>query len=122
MTDNVNHPAHYRQYKYEVIKLTERCNFLMGNAFKYILRAPFKGTEEEDLKKAVWYIKRQHATSAPNLAPIPSRIRAYFWSLDPVLPWLFKYMETRDKGYLEGAIDLLEWRIEKCSTKAKTEN
>lgn len=58
MDDPVNHPAHYTQYPHEVIELTEQLNFCMGNAVKYILRAPFKGHEAEDLKKAKWYVER----------------------------------------------------------------
>ena len=56
--DNVEHPLHYNQYPHEVIELTENLGFCLGNAVKYILRAPFKGKEVEDLQKAVWYLKR----------------------------------------------------------------
>lgn len=59
MTDNVNHPQHYLQYEHEVIELTEKLNFCIGNAAKYILRAPFKGHAVEDLEKARWYIERE---------------------------------------------------------------
>lgn len=62
MDDPVNHPAHYTQYPHEVIELTEQLNFCMGNAVKYILRAPFKGREAEDLKKAKWYVERARKT------------------------------------------------------------
>lgn len=60
MTDNVNHPAHYTQYKREVIELTSLLDFTLGNAVKYILRAPYKGKMEEDLAKACWYLRHQH--------------------------------------------------------------
>lgn len=30
----------------------------IGNAIKYLIRAPFKNNTVEDLKKAVWYIQR----------------------------------------------------------------
>lgn len=33
-------------------------DFCLGNAIKYILRAKFKGTEEKDLRKALWYLER----------------------------------------------------------------
>lgn len=56
--DPVEHPAHYCQYEHEVIELTEKLDFCLGNAVKYILRAPYKGHEAEDLKKARWYLKR----------------------------------------------------------------
>jgi hypothetical protein len=57
-SDPVNHPEHYTQYEHEVIELTERLDFCLGNAVKYILRAPFKGKEVEDLHKALWYLRR----------------------------------------------------------------
>ncbi len=56
--DPVNSPAHYTQYEHEVIELTEKLDFCLGNAVKYILRAPYKGHEAEDLKKARWYVNR----------------------------------------------------------------
>lgn len=67
MTDNVNHPSHYTALgmkcecgrNIEVIKITERLGFVVGNAVKYILRAPYKGSELEDLQKAQWYLKRE---------------------------------------------------------------
>ncbi len=56
--DAVEKPFHYNQYEHEVIELTECLGFCLGNAVKYILRAPFKGREVEDLKKAKWYLER----------------------------------------------------------------
>lgn len=55
---NVNNPAHYNKYPHEVIELTEQFDFNMGNAFKYIIRAPYKGKYHEDMQKAAWYLKR----------------------------------------------------------------
>lgn len=55
--DPVSHPAHYTSYPHEVIELTEHLGFCLGNAVKYILRAPFKGNELQDLKKALWYVE-----------------------------------------------------------------
>lgn len=54
--DPVNHPAHYCAYKREVIELTRYLDFTVGNAVKYILRAPFKGNYLQDMQKALWYI------------------------------------------------------------------
>lgn len=56
--NNVDHPQHYTQYKHEVIELAEQFDFCIGNAIKYILRAPFKGHKVEDYQKALWYLKR----------------------------------------------------------------
>lgn len=58
--DMVNHPQHY-QHGIEPIEFIEshNLNFCLGSAVKYIARAPYKGTELEDLKKAKWFIERE---------------------------------------------------------------
>ena len=58
--DNVNHPAHYNAGKIEVIEFLEDQKLCvhLSNALKYICRARHKGTEMEDLDKAIWYIRR----------------------------------------------------------------
>lgn len=60
MSDNVDHPAHYTQWPVEVIYLTERESFLIGNVIKYALRAGVKdgATYGEDMAKARWYARR----------------------------------------------------------------
>lgn len=60
MSDNVNHPDHYTRWPVEVINLTERETFLIGNILKYALRAGAKdgATYEEDMAKARWYARR----------------------------------------------------------------
>lgn len=67
--DEVEKPYHYNimgkmtdegRSVYEPINIIESWGwgegFCCGNAIKYILRAPHKGTEEADLKKAHWYL------------------------------------------------------------------
>ena len=58
--NNVNHPKHYNQ-GIEPIDIIESwdLNFSLGNAIKYILRAPYKNNELEDLEKAKWYLERE---------------------------------------------------------------
>lgn len=58
--DMVNHALHYNQGKFEVIDVIEDwgLGFHLGNAVKYIARAKHKGNQEEDLRKAIWYINR----------------------------------------------------------------
>lgn len=64
--DTVNHPSHYTQGPIEVIDYITQVvraykpeeAFLVANAIKYISRAPHKGTKEEDIAKALWYLKR----------------------------------------------------------------
>lgn len=59
MTEAVNHPSHYCQFRHEVIELAELLNFNNGNVVKYVCRAPYKGNAQEDLKKAIWYLRRE---------------------------------------------------------------
>lgn len=57
--DMVNHPPHYKHPSgVETILASEHANFCLGNAIKYVLRAPNKGTELLDLEKAEFYLKR----------------------------------------------------------------
>lgn len=63
--DNINSPSHYTDGGIETIdiiksKLTkeEYIGFLKGNIIKYVTRAGKKGSEEEDYKKAIWYLSR----------------------------------------------------------------
>jgi hypothetical protein len=61
MSDNVNHPPHYKQHPsgIECIEITEHFNFCLGNAIKYIWRADLKHDALEDLEKAAWYINKE---------------------------------------------------------------
>jgi len=61
MTDNINHPSHYKGRGLECIQVIEAfgLGFCLGNAVKYILRAGKKGCKKEDLKKAIWYLSRE---------------------------------------------------------------
>jgi hypothetical protein len=61
VTDSVNSPAHYRSHPsgIEAISITEHISFCLGNVIKYVMRAPYKGNQIEDLKKAQWYLNRE---------------------------------------------------------------
>jgi hypothetical protein len=61
MANKVNHPVHYGKSvpDIECIDVVEHFNFNKGNAIKYIWRAEHKGSEMEDLEKAIWYLKRE---------------------------------------------------------------
>lgn len=69
MSDNVNHPPHYKGSKatcacglpLECIQVTRHQNFNMGNAIKYIWRCDLKGDPIENLEKAVWYLNDEIA-------------------------------------------------------------
>lgn len=65
MTDPVNHPAHYELpcgiECFDVILSSQGIDatkgFCVGNAIKYLFRAPRKGGTE-DHKKASWYLNK----------------------------------------------------------------
>lgn len=58
MNDMVKNPKHYAHPSgVEVIEITRHESFLRGNIIKYVLRAPYKGSELEDLKKAAQYLE-----------------------------------------------------------------
>mgnify|MGYP003334941178 CR=1 FL=1 len=61
MHDPVNSPKHYTSHPsgIDCIQITEHMGFNLGNAIKYIWRADLKNDAVEDLKKAVWYIRRE---------------------------------------------------------------
>lgn len=61
MTDPVNRPAHYTAHPsgVEAIDITERLNFCVGNAAKYLWRAGLKGSALQDVRKAEWYLRRE---------------------------------------------------------------
>lgn len=61
MKEQVNHPAHYNAGRFEVIDVIEdwQLGFSLGNAVKYIARAPHKGDPVQDLRKAAWYLQRE---------------------------------------------------------------
>lgn len=58
MNDAVKNPKHYKHPSgVEVIDITRYESFLRGNIIKYVLRAPYKGNELQDLKKAAQYLE-----------------------------------------------------------------
>ena len=62
-SNKINHPTHYNSHPsgIECIEITEHLNFCLGNAVKYIWRSGLKDSspEVQDLKKAIWYLKRE---------------------------------------------------------------
>lgn len=58
MSDPVSHPSHYTAHPsgVEPIALTRHESFLRGNILKYVMRAPYKGRELEDMRKARQYL------------------------------------------------------------------
>ena len=72
MSNNVDRPGHYTRWPVEVIDLTERETFLIGNILKYALRAGAKAGSSygEDMAKARWYARR-HVANIATCGPGP---------------------------------------------------
>lgn len=60
MSSKVDHPSHYNKGIEAIVVIESwNLNFSLGNVIKYVLRAPYKGTELEDLEKARFYLTRE---------------------------------------------------------------
>ena len=64
--DVVNHPSHYTWMSgVEAVDILEQVakesGWNVANAVKYLLRLDRKGKPEQDMKKAVWYLRREIA-------------------------------------------------------------
>ena len=59
----VNSPDHYNN-NWEVGDFirSQKLNFHLGNAIKYICRADHKGSKKEDLQKAIHYLENELST------------------------------------------------------------
>lgn len=121
MNDNVNHPDHYTRWPVEVIHLTERETFLIGNILKYALRAGSKdgSTYGEDMAKARWYARRH----VNNIATRDSW-QAGLDSLQARFADAAAYLTSRQEDttemreYLQDQLDAIYDQIEKelCET------
>jgi len=56
--DPIKHPKHYTSHPsgIEPIEICAYETFYRGNILKYVIRAPYKGCELQDLKKARQYL------------------------------------------------------------------
>lgn len=59
--DLVNHPRHYNSNSsgVETIELVENLSFNLGSAFKYLARHRHKGNSAQDIKKAIFCVRRE---------------------------------------------------------------
>jgi hypothetical protein len=68
--DLVNKPPHYMGETMEVIDVLERLglarNGYLMQTMAYILRHHRKGTPRDDLKKAIWYLRRNREKTGPS--------------------------------------------------------
>jgi len=74
--DPVHYPRHYTAHSsgVECVDIAEHLSFNLGNALKYVWRCEHKGRKEEDLKKALWYVRREKRlvslTESPQIDPM----------------------------------------------------
>lgn len=116
MSDNVNHPDHYTRWPVEVINLTERETFLIGNILKYALRAGVKdgSTYGEDMAKARWYARRH----VDNIAARDSwqagldSLQTHFADADAYLASR-QENTTEMREYLQGQLAAIHDQVEK---------
>lgn len=117
----MHHPAHYTRWPVEVIELTERETFLIGNILKYALRAGAKdgASYGEDMAKARWYARRH----VDNVAARDSwqagldSLRAHFTDAEG-------YLTSRHEGttemreYLQDQLAAIYDQVEKGACEA----
>lgn len=101
MEDLVNHPKHYTACNvtatFEPIDLVEHYGFLIGNAMKYMFRAPHKGNKKLDLQKALFYLKR-------SIANAPTEPSVYIVASGPCDMSIVKAFRDRF-GFLRTLVD-----------------
>lgn len=116
MNDNVNHPAHYTRWPVEVIDLTERETFLIGNVLKYALRAGAKpgSAHEEDMAKACWYARR-HVDNIAARDSWQSGLDSLQVHFAAAAAYLASRPEdtTEMRGYLQGQLAAIYDQVEK---------
>ena len=126
--DNVNHPSHYlaNSLVIEPIELTGRLDSCLGQACQYVIRAKDKGSYEEDLAKAVFFLKKELSLKGSNAYVFDADvetgdvIRVYkrFYKdgvfksfLNALFPSENLYAEAVTKDSLFNAIQLLEGEL-----------
>lgn len=116
MSDSVNHPAHYTRWPIEVIDLTERETFLIGNVLKYALRAGAKpgSAYEEDMAKARWYARR-HVDNIAARDSWQSGLDSLQVHFADAAAYLTSRQEdtTEMRGYLQGQLGAIYDQVEK---------
>lgn len=116
MSDSVNHPAHYTRWPVEVIDLTERESFLIGNVLKYALRAGAKrgSAYEEDMAKACWYARR-HVDNIAARDSWQSGLDSLQVHFADAVAYLTSRPEdtTEMRGYLQDQLGAIYGQVEK---------
>lgn len=111
--DLISHPPHYTSHPsgIETIQITKHESFLRGNVLEYVLRAPYKGTELQDLEKARQYLDWEidgvrakqgpaSAESLPTVGDLAADVREKTSTADDVAAWAKEVL----------GIELLPWQ------------
>lgn len=113
--DPVNHPNHYTDGKYECIDYMESQGYTrdgyLFNAVKYISRAGKKdpGKYEEDIQKAIWYLKRKIEKAGTIYKGIQTKDYINDKGLEGTLSGLA--LEMIEKNECDAAIKLLQMEL-----------
>lgn len=91
--DAVRHPAHYEIHPIQPITISRHVGFCLGNVFKYVMRAPWKGGVE-DCEKALQYLKFEQETPQPCIDEDASH------EVDAQCSRLVKYLYEQNGGNL----------------------
>ena len=107
ITANVSHPMHYNRGSVEVWDFIAdwRLDYLRGNAVKYICRAGFKDDIEQDLRKALEYLKKVFTnTTYPRETEWPD----YTPQIDPIA---FARDQQLDPPLASAIVMITRWDI-----------
>ena len=136
--DTVQNPKHYTTHP-SGIECEEISSMLcspLGQAFQYVFRRKQKGTEKQDLEKAVWWLKQkiediencpEHCISQYVNLPedVDSKLNVlvtseygdsesvmdFYWQLNLAIMSLCTASEKRAITYLNVCVSLLEYEI-----------
>lgn len=120
--DNVNHPEHYTKASVvmEPITVCETLPFCQGNAFKYVVRAMYKGNYKEDLQKALWYLN--HCSNKSNYFGSDAEVLLKFYTLNSGNPILENAMSRTIKACNGDMISCYFWDELKTEIEATLGN
>lgn len=71
--DKIRNPRHYTMYPVQPKEITRYLGFNLGNAVKYVMRAPFKGGVEDCLK-AIEYLNWERETPQNPISAIDYKL------------------------------------------------
>lgn len=78
MFDTIQKAAHYNQHPsgVEAIEISRHLPGNLAQAFQYVFRAPYKGDQIRDLRKATYFLRDQAKHLGPAGDTVPDRVLA----------------------------------------------